>query len=37
MRLLAGLLLLAAIAGCADLRRMFPLDRYEPWKKEQGR
>lgn len=34
MRFLAGLLLLAVV-GCADLHRMFPLERYEPWKKEQ--
>lgn len=37
MRLLAGLLVLATVAGCADLNRLFPLERYDPTERRNGR
>lgn len=37
MRLFAGLLLLVALAGCADSKKIFPLEPYEPWRKERTR
>lgn len=35
MRILAAMLLVCVVSACADMPRVFKLDPYEPWKKEQ--
>lgn len=36
-KLAMGAILLLFVSACADLNRMFPLERYEPWRKDAPR